>query len=99
VRTIVKYPTNLGYTGHAIETKSPILYIPPDPSEEEKELKDKPEIEFEAEVDNIVSQTFIKSAIYAPVIDGDGKIQGAIQLVNKINDAEIFDETNSKELD
>lgn len=54
-------------------------------------------IEFSSEVDNYVSETKIKSALYGPVMDTAGNIQGAIQVVNKTNPSEVFDEGNASE--
>lgn len=48
-------------------------------------------------MDNYVSETKILTALYGPVIDSSGNLQGAIQIVGKTNPAEFFDETNAEE--
>ena len=54
--------------------------------------------EFNPELDNYVSETEVQNAIYAPAIDGDGNIQGVIQLVNFIKGYETLDSSYLKEI-
>lgn len=35
--------------------------------------------------------------MFGPVIDGDGKVQGAIQIINKAEGREHFDEEDVRE--
>ena len=46
------------------------------------------EIEFFSEVDNFVSESSIKTAVFGPIIDFYGNVQGALQIINKVNEHE-----------
>ena len=46
-----------------------------------------------------MSETFVSSALYGPIIDSNGNVQGAIQILNKENDCEVFDEAYTDEFE
>ena len=87
IRNYVRYPIWLGYTGKWIETKKVLVYnrdVKPDENDIEAD------IDFSTDIDNYVSETNVRTALYAPIMDKDDVVQGAIQLVNKVNDYETF---------
>ena len=75
------FPNTVGYSGHAIKTKKTILYLDP-------KYRDKDYIEYdcekEDEIDNFYQEHEISSALYVPLIDHNGNIQGVLQMVNFI---------------
>ena len=85
-KNYVRYPTNCSYTGYCIENQKVIIY------NEGKKVKDsqKKVIDFIQEIDNIVVESGVKSAIYGPLIDKDGNVQGALQIVNRVKENEVF---------
>lgn len=98
IKSIVKYTSNVGYTGEAITNRSQLVYIPPDPRLKSTEIA-KTEYEFKPEIDNYVCESIVTSAMFGPIIDTQGIVQGAIQILNKTNDAETFNETYTDEFE
>jgi hypothetical protein len=80
---VVKYPIGIGFTGKSITEKRPLVYFKQDDIESTdfciSTISPK---EFISEIDNCVSQSNVHNGIFGPLIDGDGQIQGAIQILN-----------------
>ena len=86
IRNYWSFPTSLGYTGYCIQNKRILVY-----NQNEKNLQNieaNSEIEFFSEVDNFLSVNSIKTAVFGPIVDSYGNVQGALQVINKINDHE-----------
>lgn len=92
----VKYPNHLGYTGYWIKTRKSILYIDPKRRDIHDEEHD---VEFEPEIDNFVGETDVASALYSPIIDHEGNVQGVIQLVNFIDGHRSIEPPQIRELE
>ena len=90
IKNFVRYPINCSFTGYSIKTGKVIIYTEGEKKFEEG--KEKKEIEYIQEIDNLVLENSVKSAIYGPIIDKEGNIQGALQIVNMINNNEYFTE-------
>lgn len=82
VKSIVKFPSHLGYTGEAIRQRQTVIYTPQKKTKEDDSSR--PEIEFQEEIDNYVGETALNWALYSPIIDCKGMIQGVLQLVNQL---------------
>ena len=54
--------------------------------------------EFNPELDNYLSEAEVQNAIYSPTIDGDGNIQGVIQLINIAKGYDNLDSNYLKEI-
>jgi hypothetical protein len=48
-------------------------------------------------LDNHICLPNLKNGLFGPIIDGDGKVQGAIQIINKADGKEPFDEEDIRE--
>lgn len=75
----MKYPTDLGCTGHAIQTKD--FYFFND---------NKAPSFFSKDIDNCAQVARgVKSLLVIPILDETGRFYGVIQLVNKRHDGQI----------
>lgn len=80
-QNIIRYPSNIGLTGLAIQKKELIT--------SSKGFKD---IRFATEVDNYINCSKISSVLIGPMLDKNGSIKGVIQLINKQGDGKISEQ-------
>lgn len=73
------YPNHIGYTGKALQTLEPLFYV--DKSFTDEEYKE-PDCKTEEEIDNFYQEPELESALYHPILDHKGRIQGILQLIN-----------------
>jgi hypothetical protein len=73
-----------------------VLYIDPKRRDIDDEEHD---VEFEPEIDNFVGETDVASALYSPIIDHEGNVQGVIQLVNFIDGHRSIEQPQIREIE
>lgn len=69
---VMRYPTNIGITGHAIKTK-----------EVQKNTEGYRNRKFAPEVDNYNNNFTVQNLVIGPMVDTTGKVRGVVQLLNK----------------
>jgi transcriptional regulator with GAF, ATPase, and Fis domain len=75
---ISRYPINMGLTGICLAEREPLITL---------EGEDDPRFSFE--VDNILRLLDVESLLIVPLIDSQNRLQGAIQMINKLDADEI----------
>lgn len=78
ITQVAKYPSNVGLTGRAIQSRNVITY---DRDKDNQQFKEKDEDKgssatFLVEVDNFSEAHVVKNALYGPLLDGDGNVTG-----------------------
>lgn len=94
IETLVKFPSNLGFTGAAIRLKKTLIYTPAESRKEEDTSNN--DIEFLEEVDNYVNETSVKWAMYSPIIDSQGTVQGVVQVLNWSSHGDLINQPNTQ---
>jgi len=90
VRNMVKFSIGEGYTAYSILKKKMLIYNQEDKEQTEKQKRNN--IKFDVEVDNFQMVFDMTTALYNPIIDADGKIQGVLQLINLEKDSYMYDD-------
>ncbi|CAI2375155.1 unnamed protein product [Moneuplotes crassus] len=90
ISTYAKYPASYGYTGHCIQTHQITVYQ--DGVKKYRKNSPDAELEYISEIDNFVLEADVRNAIYGPCFDQHGKIQGVLQIINKVHSSESFTE-------
>lgn len=96
IRGKVIYPNTVGYTGYAIQNKTPVLYI--HPKYRDKDYIDH-ECKIEDEIDNFFQEPEISCALYFPIIDHKCEIQGVLQLINFLHGPYSISKRQMKEIE
>ena len=86
ITQIIKYPIGLGLTGMSVKLNKTMAYYKNDGFDVNEENK-----EFASEIDNYVSESNLKNGLFCPMVDHKGTIQGAVQLLNKLNGESKFE--------
>ena len=71
------YPNNVGFSAKCRTAKNGLIYY-----DAQTEYKDR---DFNAEVDNITNQLYIRNILFGSLVNSKGKITAVIQLINQIN--------------
>ena len=93
IKNILKFPSTLGYTGNAYIHNEKLIYTP-----KNSMLRKNPserEVDFKEEFDNHVCESIVKWALYNPLKDETGKIQGVLQIINKETEGDLLNENNT----
>mmetsp|Transcript_14079 Transcript_14079/g.12431 ORF Transcript_14079/g.12431 Transcript_14079/m.12431 type:complete len:247 (+) Transcript_14079:924-1664(+) len=96
IRGKVVYPNTVGYTGYAIQKQKTIFYL--DPKYRDDDYIDY-DCKIEDEIDNFYQEPEVSSALFLPILDHKGDVQGALQLINFIHGTEALSQRQINEIE